>query len=83
MGHRITRLGLSADKLQRMLPRRSEEMKSANGNSPDITNLKPCDYQAFFEALESPSSPTEALRVAFLRQKESLGDPDANPPFRD
>ena len=58
-------------------------MKSANGNSPDITNLKPCDYQAFFEALESPSSPTEALRVAFLRQKESLGDPDANPPFGD
>ena len=58
-------------------------MKSANGNSPDITNLKPCDHQAFFEALESPSSPTEALRVAFLRQKESLGDPDANPPFRD
>ena len=58
-------------------------MKSANGNSPDITNLKPCDYQAFFEALESPSSPTEALRIAFLMQKESLGDPDANPPFRD
>ena len=58
-------------------------MKSANGNSPDITNLKPCDYQAFFEALESPSSPTEALRVAFLRQKESLGDPDANTPFPD
>jgi len=58
-------------------------MKSANGNSPDITNLKPCDHQAFFEALESPSSPTEALRVAFLRQKESLGDPDANTPAAD
>lgn len=58
-------------------------MKSANGNSPDITNLKPCDHQAFFEALESPSSPTEALRVAFLRQKESLGDPDANTPSAD
>jgi uncharacterized protein (DUF1778 family) len=53
-------------------------MKSANGNSPDITNLKPCDYQAFFEALDVPSSPTEALRIAFLRQKKSLGDPDAN-----
>ena len=58
-------------------------MKSANGNSPDITNLKPCDHQVFFEALESPSSPTEALRIAFLRQKESLGDPDANPPSAD
>ncbi|MDP2081038.1 MAG: hypothetical protein U0934_16885 [Pseudotabrizicola sp.] len=53
-------------------------MKSANGNSPDITNLKPSDHQVFFEALEYPSSPTEALRVAFLRQKKSLGDPDAN-----
>ena len=58
-------------------------MKSANGNSPDITNLKPCDYQAFFEALDAPSSPTEALRIAFLRQKESLGDPDANTPSAD
>ena len=58
-------------------------MKSANGNSPDITNLKPCDHQAFFEALESPSSPTEALRIAFLRQKKSFGDPDANTPSAD
>lgn len=83
MGHRITRLRLSADKLQRMLPRRSEKMKSGNGSSSDITNLKPSDHQVFFEALESPSLPTEALRVAFLRQKESLGDPDANTPFPD
>ena len=58
-------------------------MKSANGNSPDITNLKPCDHQVFFEALESPSSPTEALRIAFLRQKKSFGDPDANTPSAD
>ena len=58
-------------------------MKSANGNSPDITNLKPSDHQVFFEALEYPSSPTEALRVAFLRQKKSLGDPDANTSFPD
>jgi hypothetical protein len=58
-------------------------MKSANGNSSDITNLKPSDHQVFFEALESPSLPTEALRVAFLRQKESLGDLDANTPFPD
>ena len=58
-------------------------MKSANGNSSDITNLKPRDHQAFFEALDSPSSPTEALRIAFLKQKESLGDPDANTPAAD
>ena len=58
-------------------------MKSANGNSPDITNLKPCDYQAFFEALDARSSPTEALRIAFLRQKKSFGDPDANTPCAD
>jgi uncharacterized protein (DUF1778 family) len=43
-------------------------MKSANGNSPDVTNLKPCDHQAVFEALDSPSSPTEALRAAFRRR---------------
>ena len=41
-------------------------MKSANGNSPDITNLKPCDYQAFVEALGARSSPTDALRIAFV-----------------
>jgi uncharacterized protein (DUF1778 family) len=58
-------------------------MKSANGNSPDITNLKPSDHQVFFEALDSPSLPTEALQVAFLRQKKSLGDPDANTPSAD
>jgi hypothetical protein len=58
-------------------------MKSANGNSPDITNLKPCDHQAFFEALDSLSSPTEALRIAFLRQKKSFGDPDAKAPSAD
>ena len=58
-------------------------MKAPGSNNPDITNLKPCDHQAFFEALDSPSSPTEALRVAFLRQKKSLGDPDANAPSAD
>jgi hypothetical protein len=43
-------------------------MKAPDGNSPDITNLKPCDHQAFFAALDSPASPTEALRVAFRRR---------------
>jgi hypothetical protein len=27
-------------------------MKPANDNSVDVTNLKPCDHQAFFEALD-------------------------------
>jgi uncharacterized protein (DUF1778 family) len=55
-------------------------MKAANGKSPDITNLKPSDYQAFFEALDSPPSPTEALRAAFRRQKESFVDPGSSTP---
>jgi len=55
-------------------------MKAASGNSPDLTNSKPCDHQAFFEALDSPSSLTEALRAAFRRPKKSLGDPRTNTP---
>ena len=58
-------------------------MKTAIGNSPDFTNLKPCDHQAFFEALDSPSSPTAALRAAFRRQKESFGDQGASTPSID
>ncbi|WP_084657596.1 DUF1778 domain-containing protein [Natronohydrobacter thiooxidans] len=37
--------------------------------------MKPCDHQALFEALDSPPSPTAALRAAFRRQKEPFGDP--------
>ncbi|MDZ4136969.1 MAG: hypothetical protein U1D06_15475 [Paracoccaceae bacterium] len=44
-------------------------MKENEGNSPDVTNLKPCDHQAFFEALDSSASPAEALRAAFRRRK--------------
>jgi hypothetical protein len=58
-------------------------MTAAGGNSPDLTNLKPCDHQAFFEALDSPPSPTEVLRAAFLRQKGSLVDLGANTPSTD
>ena len=58
-------------------------MKALGDISPDITTLTPCDYQAFFEALDARSSPTEALRIAFLRQKKSFGDPDANTPSAD
>ncbi|MEI4494471.1 MULTISPECIES: DUF1778 domain-containing protein [Rhodobacterales] len=55
-------------------------MKQANDNSPNVTNLKPCDHQAFFEALDFPPLPTEALRAAFRRQKESFVDPGSSTP---
>ncbi|ULB12291.1 DUF1778 domain-containing protein (plasmid) [Cereibacter azotoformans] len=45
-------------------------MKAPDGNSADITRLKPCDHQAFFDALDSPASPTEALRAAFRRRND-------------
>ena len=49
-------------------------MKAPSGNSPDVTNLRPCDHQAFFEALDSPASPTEALRAAFRRRNDFPAD---------
>lgn len=45
-------------------------MKAPDSNNHDITNLKPRDYQAFFDALDSPASPTEALRAAFRRRND-------------
>lgn len=45
-------------------------MKAPDGNSADITRLKPCDHQAFFDALDSPASPTEASHAAFRRQND-------------
>jgi len=44
-------------------------MKAPSDNSPDVTNLRPGDHQAFFEALDSPASPTETLCAAFRRAK--------------
>jgi uncharacterized protein (DUF1778 family) len=58
-------------------------MNAVSGKSPDITDLKPSDRQAFFEALNSPPSPTQALRAEFLRQKESFLEPGASTPFID
>jgi hypothetical protein len=46
-------------------------MKAPSDISPDVTNLKPCDHQAFFEALESPA---EALRAAFRRRNDCPAD---------
>ena len=45
-------------------------MKAPSGNSPDVTNLRPCDHQEFFEAMDSPASPTEVLRAAFRRRND-------------
>jgi len=45
-------------------------MKAPDGNSADITRLKPCDHQAFFEVLASPASPTQAVRAAFHRRND-------------
>jgi hypothetical protein len=50
----------------------SEEMKPANDNSAEVTNLKPCDHQAFFEAVDFPASPTDVLRAAFRRRGSFL-----------
>ena len=49
-------------------------MKAPDSNNHDITNLKPRDYQAFFDALDSPASPTEVLRAAFRRRNDFPAD---------
>lgn len=49
-------------------------MKTPSDISPDITTLKPCDHQEFFEALDSPASPTKALRAAFCRRNDCPAD---------
>ena len=37
------------------------------------TRLEPVDHAAFFAALDAPPAPTEALRAAFRRHRETLG----------
>ena len=49
-------------------------MKASSDNSPDVTYLKSGDHQAFFEALNSPASPTEVLRAAFRRRNDFPAD---------
>ncbi len=58
-------------------------MKAPSDISPDVTNLKPCDHQAFFDALDSPASPSEALSAAFRRQKEFPADRHKTKPAND
>jgi uncharacterized protein (DUF1778 family) len=58
-------------------------MKAPGDISPDITTLKPCDHQVFFDALDSPASPTEALRAAFRRAKARLPQRNTGLPTTD
>jgi uncharacterized protein (DUF1778 family) len=36
------------------------------------TMLQPVDHQTFFEALDTPPTPTENLRAAFRRHRETI-----------
>lgn len=36
----------------------------------EVTRLTPEDHQAFFDALENPSAPSEKLRAAFANHQE-------------
>lgn len=49
-------------------------MKAPSDNSPNVTNLRSCDHQAFFESLDSPASPTEVLRAAYRRRNDCPAD---------
>lgn len=42
-------------------------MATPDIESPDRTDLKKIDHERFFQAIDSPSLPTEALRSAFRR----------------
>ncbi|GAA0307512.1 MULTISPECIES: type II toxin-antitoxin system TacA family antitoxin [Paracoccaceae] len=44
-------------------------MTTPDIESPDHTDLKKIDHERFFEAIDSPPLPTEALRLAFRRAK--------------
>lgn len=44
-------------------------MATPDLESPDRTDLKKIDHECFFEAMDSPPLPTEALRSAFRRVK--------------
>lgn len=44
-------------------------MATPDIESPDRTDLKKIDHEHFFEAIDSPPLPTEALRLAFSRAK--------------
>lgn len=39
---------------------------------PEHTALQPADHEAFFAALDKPPAPTEKLRTAFARHRETI-----------
>ena len=55
-------------------------MATPDIESPDRTDLKKIDHERFFEAIDSPPLPTEALRSAFRRAKTRSFQRNAGPP---
>ena len=39
---------------------------------PEHTGLQSADHEAFFAVLDTPPTPTEALRTAFSRHRETI-----------
>lgn len=58
-------------------------MTSPDIKSPDHTDLKKIDHERFFEAIDSPPMPTEALRSAFRRAKTRSVQRDTGPATTD
>ena len=58
-------------------------MASPDMKSPDHTDLKTIDHERFFEAIDSPPMPTEALRLAFRRAKTRSFQRDTGLPTTD
>ena len=50
---------------------------------PEHTTLHPADHEAVFAVLDTPPAPTEKLRTAFARHRETISAADLsrrNPP---
>jgi uncharacterized protein (DUF1778 family) len=58
-------------------------MTSPDIKSPDHTDLKKVDNESFFEAIDSPPMPTEALLSAFRRAKTRSVQRDTGPATTD
>lgn len=58
-------------------------MTSPDIKSPDHTDLKKVDNESFFEAIDSPPMPIEALLSAFRRAKTRSVQRDTGPATTD
>lgn len=58
-------------------------MTTSDGNSAKRTDLRPVDHERFFEAMDSPPIPSDALRAAFRRKKGTTSHLDADFPTND